>query len=130
MHQADHAYFIWSPVKLMSDKASCFYYNDPSLTDLQIQVLYTDVGTAPAGTSMGGPKCFSLYSNDMIYCFKNNKVFCLMTIARPIIKCFLRVIRSLYRFFISDKFYNVSIDSWYNTFDKNLFGYRLKLEIC
>ena len=32
------------------------------------------VGTAPVGKAMAGPKCFTFYSNDMIYCFKNNKV--------------------------------------------------------
>ena len=31
------------------------------------------VGTALVGTAMAGPKCVTFYSNDMIYCFKNNK---------------------------------------------------------
>ena len=32
------------------------------------------VGTALVGTAMAGPKCFTFYSNDMIYSFENNEV--------------------------------------------------------
>ena len=41
---------------------------------LKPSISTSGIGTAPVGTAMVGPKCFTFYSNDMIYCFKNNKV--------------------------------------------------------